>query len=278
MTATLGPLTANGLQFHALQWGEPSAPLVLLVHGFPDTPHAWSDIGPALAARGFFVVAPFTRGYAPTERPRVDTTTRTMGEDLNALVGALGRQSAHLVGHDWGAEAAYAAVGLEPAKWKTLTTIAIPHRAAVRITARIAWGLRHFVVLALPGAARRFEENDFATMELLMRRWSPTWKFTAEDVAPVKACFREPGTTHAALGYYRAASALTPDFLRRKVTVKTLNIAGTDDPAITPAQFEETRSHYTAGLEVVAVPGGHFCHRESPQLVIDALLRHLDPA
>jgi len=271
----LGPLVANGLRFHALSWGEPSAPLVLLVHGFPDTPHSWSVIGPALAAKGFYVVAPFTRGYAPTERPTVDATTRTLGEDLNALVGALGRESAHLVGHDWGAEAAYAAVGLDASKWKTLTTIAIPHRAAIRITPRIAWGLRHFVALALPGAVQRFEANDFATMEVLVRRWSPTWKYTPDELAPVKACFREPGTTHAALGYYRAASARTPDFLARKIGVKTLNLAGNDDPAVTPAQFEETRRHYTGGFEVVGVPGGHFCHRESPQLVIDALLRHL---
>lgn len=249
--------------------------MAVLVHGFPDTPHGWDVIGQGLAAAGAFVVAPFLRGYAPSAAGPEDTTARDLGEDVCGLVTALGVERVHLVGHDWGAEAAYAAVGLAPEKFHTLTTIAIPHRATLKPTLGLAWAIRHFATLSLPGAEARFAKDDFAMIEKLIRRWSPTWKFSAEELAPIKACFRAPGTVHAALGYYRAAALRTPDFMAKPVTVPTLNVAGADDPGVRPAAFESTRSQYRSGFEVLVVPGGHFCHRESPEPVIAALLRHL---
>ncbi|MDP1920429.1 MAG: alpha/beta hydrolase [Myxococcales bacterium] len=268
-------LVANRLRVRALTWGSRGGPVVVLVHGFPDTPHGWDVIGQALAESGAFVVAPFLRGYAPSEAGAKDTTTRDLGEDVIGLVAALGVQRVHLVGHDWGAESAYAAVALAPEAFHTLTTIAIPHRATLTPTPQLAWAIRHFVTLSLPGAEARFAKHDFAMMEELITRWSPTWKFSADELAPIKACFREPGTVHAALGYYRAAALRTPDFMAKPVTVPTLNIAGTDDPGVRPAAFESTRRHYLAGFEVLTVPGGHFCHRESPEPVIAALRRQL---
>ena len=60
-------IDANGLTFAALAWGEPDATLALLVHGYPDTAHTWRHLGPELAEMGYRAVAPFTRGYAPTD-------------------------------------------------------------------------------------------------------------------------------------------------------------------------------------------------------------------
>lgn len=267
-------LVAAGRRVKALTWGARGGAPVMLVHGFPDTPHGWDVIGQALADAGAFVVAPFLRGYAGSP-PERDTTLRDLGDDVCSLVTALGVEQLHLVGHDWGAEAVNAAVGLAPEKFLSLTAIGIPHRAAITPSLSLAWALRHLVTLSLPGAEGRFARNDFAMMTMLIERWSPTWKYTADDLAPVKACFREPGVLHAALGYYRAASAFTPSFMKKPVTVKTLNIAGADDPGVRPAVFEGTRRHYTNGFELLTVPGGHFCHRESPALVITALRRHL---
>lgn len=267
--------TANGLKFGCLEWGEVSKPLVLMAHGFPDSPHAWTEIGSAVAAAGYWCVAPFLRGYSPSEAGPRDTTSEDLARDGAAWVEALGRKKAHLVGHDWGAELAYGAVGVAPEKFFSLTAVAIPHRVRLEFTWKILWGLRHFNSLALPWAEKRFAANDFAELEMLTRRWSPTWKFTAEELAPVKACFREPGTVHAALGYYRAAAIRTPAFLKPKVQVPTLVIAGMDDPAVAVRDYDTTREHFEKGFEVLAVRGGHFCHREDPKPVIEALLKHL---
>ena len=264
---------ANGLRFAYLEWGK--GPLVVAFHGFPDTPHSWSELGPAIAAAGFRVVAPFLRGYAPTSMPARDTTVQDLAEDVIALISALGEERAHLIGHDWGAEAVYAAVGLAPTRVLTLTAIGIPHRATLKPTPKLAWAIRHFVTLNLPGAEARFAANDFDQMEMLIHRWSPTWLFTADELAPVKACFREPGTVHASLGYYRASKVATPELLKARVTVPTLCVAGGDDPGVDPATYEATRKHFTGRFEVAVIPGGHFCHRESGAELLPKLLAHL---
>ena len=264
---------ANGLRFAYFEWG--TGPLVLAVHGFPDTAHTWDVIAPALAARGYRVVAPFLRGYAPTAMPAGDTTVRDLGEDVVALITALGEERAHLLGHDWGAEAVYAAVGLAPQRVLSLTAVGIPHRASIMPTPKLGWALRHFAMLRIPGAEKRFAEKDFAELEMLIRRWSPTWKFTAADVAPIKESFRAPGTVHAAVGYYRAASVLTPSFMKTRVSVPTLTVAGADDPGVSPAVYESTRKHYAGVFELAVIPGGHFCHRESPELFIRRMLGFL---
>ncbi len=270
---TRGTIQANGLRFATLEWG--TGPLVLCFHGFPDTAHTWDVVGPGVAAAGFRVVAPFMRGYAPTALPPKDADSRTLGQDVLALIDAFGAAPARIVGHDWGAEAVYAAVGLDPARVDRLISIAIPARIAVPLTPPILWALRHFATLRLPGAEARFAADDLAGIELFWRRWSPTWKYTESDLAAVKESFRAPGVVHAALGYYRAAELLAQDYLRPKIPVPCLSIAGADDPGISPAAFERTRPQFAAGFSVVTVPGGHFCHRESPQAVIDAMVPFL---
>src|SRR4051812_7152987 len=79
---------ANGVRFGYLEQG--TGPLVLLVHGFPDTAHSWSHAMPLIAAAGYRAVAPFTRGYFPTAVPADDKYDGdTLGKDLLALIDAL---------------------------------------------------------------------------------------------------------------------------------------------------------------------------------------------
>jgi pimeloyl-ACP methyl ester carboxylesterase len=257
------------------EWGT-SGPLVLLWHGFPDSAHTWDVIAPGIAAAGYRVVAPFLRGYAPSGIPSSDADARTLGRDVIALADALGGDDVRIVGHDWGAEAVYAAAALAPDRFRQMVAIAIPHRAAIRMTPSLLWSIRHFITLTLPGAETRFAANDYAMVEVLFRRWSPTWRHSPEDLELAKNELAAPGGLHAALGYYRAARLRTPDFLRAKVLVPTLCIAGADDPGVSPAVFEATRNHFPGGYEVVTVPGGHFCQRESPGPCTAAILRFLE--
>ncbi|HEU5056020.1 MAG TPA: alpha/beta fold hydrolase, partial [Kofleriaceae bacterium] len=85
MPPTTRVVKANGLSFTCLEEGE--GPLVLLLHGFPDTAHSWDAIRPALAAAGYRAVSPFTRGYAPTSRPADgDYRMEALADDAVALV------------------------------------------------------------------------------------------------------------------------------------------------------------------------------------------------
>ncbi len=265
---------ANGLRFGYLEAGE--GPLVLLMHGFPDTAHSWDDVRPRLAEAGFRAVTPFMRGYAPTEIPKGDRYyAKHLGGDVVGLIEALGEEKAVVVGHDWGAFGSYAAANLAPEKLTKLVIVGIPHPATMKPTPRLAWGVRHFVTLRLPGAARRFARRDFAEMKVLYDRWSPTWDAPPEELEATKNALSAPGSCHAALGYYRCLTPVVPGLLRKRIQVPTLIFAGLDDSIVEPSVYERGARMFTKGYEVVSLPGGHFLHRESPDGFAEALLRFL---
>jgi pimeloyl-ACP methyl ester carboxylesterase len=265
---------ANGLRFGYLESG--AGPLVLLVHGFPDTAYSWNATRRALAAAGFRAVAPFTRGYAPTAVPEQEAyDSDTLGRDLIALVRALGREPAVIVGHDWGASAAYSAAALAPDALKLLVTIAIPHPASVTPTPSLLWAVRHFFALNRRSALRWVPDRDFAYIDELLRRWSPNWNPGPEEAAAVKTIFRNPKNLDAALGYYRALRPWPPSSHKMKIGVPTVSFAG-DSDIMPPAAYERARSRFTGPYEVVQMPGGHFMHREHPDIFNEKLLRVLE--
>ncbi|MCB9595271.1 MAG: alpha/beta hydrolase [Sandaracinaceae bacterium] len=266
---------ANGLRFAYLEAGE--GPLALLVHGFPDTPHGFRELVPALVSAGYRVVAPYTRGYAPTEIPATRVTRiDELATDVLALVEALGHRSCVLVGHDWGAATAYLAAAKEPSRVEKLVTIGIPHPAALEPSLRTLWVGRHFIDFKIPGAVSRVARDDLSHIDRLYRRWSPTWRFGPEETAPVKASFADRASLDAALGYYRGFSPRErSEALRGKIRVPTLAVAGLDDPAIGVDAYEKARRKFSADYRVAALPGGHFVHRECPVAFRDAVLDFL---
>jgi pimeloyl-ACP methyl ester carboxylesterase len=267
-------ITANGVDFAYFEEGR--GPLVLLVHGFPDTAHTWDHVRPALAEAGYRAVSPFTRGYAPTSVPsdgRYDSDT--LGRDLVALVEALGESSAVIVGHDWGASATYSAAVIAPERVRLLVTLAIPHPASVMPTPVVAWKVRHFFALSRKNAAAMVRANDFAYVDELVHRWSPAWKVPPGETDAVKACFRDPAALDAALGYYRALRLRLPPAQRKRIGVPAVSFAGETD-ILEQAAFDRARSRFTSTYEVVRMPGGHFLHREHPERFTSELLAVLD--
>jgi pimeloyl-ACP methyl ester carboxylesterase len=264
---------ANGLRFAYLEDGR--GPLVLLLHGFPDTARSWDHARARLAARGFRAVSPWLRGYAPTAIPPRDTDAETLGRDALALIGALGETSAIVVGHDWGAAAAYAAAALEPTRLAKLVVIGIPHPASLKPTPTKLWMVRHFFAYKLPGAAARFARNDFAALPAIYKRWSPVWSPPAEEFAAIRTTFAERASLDAAFGYYRQLRFRPQPFFRKPIEVPTIAFAGLDDPIVGPADFAAARRMFTADYVVEEMRGGHFMHREHPDDFAAKLLAHL---
>ena len=105
---------ANGVRLHIAEQG--TGPLVVLLHGFPESWHSWRRQFDPLAAAGFRVVAPDQRGYGRSDRPEaVDAyTILHLVGDVVALIQALGEEKAYVVGHDWGAPVAWHTALLRP--------------------------------------------------------------------------------------------------------------------------------------------------------------------
>jgi pimeloyl-ACP methyl ester carboxylesterase len=263
-------IEANGLRFAYLSEG--SGPLVLLFHGFPDTARTWDHVRPQIAARGFRAVTPWMRGYAPTAIPPRDADAETLARDVVALIEAFGEKQALVVGHDWGALAAYGAASLAPEKLRKLVTVAIPHPASITPSLMTAWRVRHFVAYKLRSAPRRFAADDFAALPRIYRRWSPAWNPAPEEFSAVRECFADSASLDAAFGYYRALGFRPP---RWKISVPTVVFAGTDDPIVQPATYHAAARFFTNGYTVEEMAGGHFLHREHPQTFVDKLLPHL---
>ncbi|MER7580165.1 alpha/beta hydrolase [Kitasatospora sp. NPDC097691] len=116
----------NGVRLHLAEQGE--GPLVLLLHGFPESWYSWRHQFAPLAEAGYRVVAPDQRGYARSEQPAsVDAYTLLhLVGDVTALIGALGEERAVVVGHDWGAPVAWATAALRPDLVRGVAGLSVP--------------------------------------------------------------------------------------------------------------------------------------------------------
>ncbi|MFD8320253.1 alpha/beta fold hydrolase [Kitasatospora purpeofusca] len=116
----------NGVRLHVAEQGE--GPLVLLLHGFPESWYSWRHQFAPLAEAGYRVVAVDQRGYARSEQPEsVDAYTLLhLVGDVTALIGALGEESAVLVGHDWGAPVAWSTAALRPDLVRGVAGLSVP--------------------------------------------------------------------------------------------------------------------------------------------------------
>src|SRR4249920_86820 len=202
---------ANGLEFGLLEAG--SGPLALCLHGFPDTAHTWRHLLPVLAGAGFHAAAPFMRGYAPTAVPADGAyQLGALIADAVALHETLGGDGdAVLIGHDWGAEAAYGAAAHAPDRWRRLVTLAVPPAALDPVLFTDYEQLKRFFYLFLFRDPLGFADalvasGGMAFLDKLWLDWAPGYQ-AGEDLARVKECLREPANLAAAIGYYRAAGA-----------------------------------------------------------------------
>ncbi len=249
-------------------------PLVVLIHGFPDTPHGWERISERLVAAGFRTVRPWLRGYHPDTivdgRP-YDLVT--IGSDPIRLLDALGEREAILVGHDWGSVIAYGAATLHPERVRAIVPIALPHPNLLPRDPATMWAARHFFVLNLPWAERKMRRNDFAYLETLYRRWTPNWRGPARDgcVARAKEAFADQRSLHGALDYYRALSPRLAPELTRASSVPGLVVADTN--GIDLEIWERTEAMLGEGSETLVLPGtGHWPHREAEDAFLERLL------
>lgn len=121
-------IEANGIRINIAEQGE--GPLVLLVHGFPETWYSWRHQIDDLAAAGFRVVAPDMRGYGRSEAPQAidQYTILHLVGDMVGILDALGAPTAVIVGHDWGASVAWQAALTRPDRFRAIAALSVPFR------------------------------------------------------------------------------------------------------------------------------------------------------
>jgi pimeloyl-ACP methyl ester carboxylesterase len=266
---------ANGLQFGVLEAG--SGPLALCLHGFPDAAYTWRHLLPALAGAGFHAVAPFMRGYAPTAVPADGAYhLGALVADAVALHEVLGGDAnAVLIGHDWGAEAAYGAAAFAPDRWRRLVTLAVPPAALDEVLFSDYEQLkRSFYLFMFRDPAGLAEtavaRDDLAFLDKLWRDWSPGFQ-PGEHLARAKDCLRQPANLAAALGYYRAA--VDQEAAARQAPQPALYLHGARDGCIGVDLVRGAERLLAPSSRMIVIDeAGHFLHLEKPGQVNDHIL------
>ena len=283
MTAEVHELAVGGYTFRARTAGPEEAPVVLLLHGFPQTSRCWTAELAALADAGYRAVAVDQRGYSPGARPD-DPAAYAMPhlvDDVLGLVDALGGGPVHLVGHDFGGSVAWTVAGHHPDRVRTLTVASTPHPLAFVRAYQAGETGDSSDQNRRSGYMRAFRETPRGELEAqLLADGGAGLRlvFAGLPEAAVDAHVRdlsEPGALVAAIDWYRAmsakASAAVPP-----CAVPTLYVWGDGDPAIGRDAAVATADHVTGPYRFEVLEGvGHWIPELAPDRFTSLLLEHL---
>lgn len=274
----------NGVRLHYVRQG--SGPLVLLLHGWPQTWYEWRHLLPALAD-DFTVVAPDLRGYGLSDKLRGGSDKRTMAADVRALARHLGHERVRLVGHDRGARVAHRYALDHPGEVERIAVLDIvPTREVFRRTdATLARGFWHWFFHLQPDLPELLVGGNVeAYLRWFYERW--TWDrsaFPPEVVDVYVRAFSAPGALRAGFDDYRAsfpddmaaddASAAAGD----RLTMPLLALWGATG-LIDSLPVLDIWRDYAADVRGEGLPEcGHFLPEERPDAVLDHLRAFLGP-
>ena len=276
VTIEVGELT-----FDATTAGPQDGPVVLLLHGFPQTRRCWRLQVPLLADAGYRVIAPDQRGYSPGARPDTvaDYAMPMLMADALAFIDWADAEHAHVVGHDWGATVSWQLAARHGERLHSVVPVSVPHPLAYTEALNDpesdqgdrSWYFEWF--------ARADAEDQFLIDGAAQLR--TVYTATGLDEADADAYIAELGTVDAlrgALNWYRAAGPELIDGLGA-VTVPTMHVWSTDDPALGPEGAHRTGDHVDGPYRLEVLDGvGHWIPELAPAAFSRLLLDHLESA
>lgn len=265
----------DGLVFEVTDSGPADAEAIVLLHGFPQDRSAWDAVSQRLNAAGYRTLAPDQRGYSPAASPHQVSAyaMRELVGDVAALIEGSGRQTVHLVGHDWGGAVAWAMAAALPHKIASLTVLSTPHPAAMQ------WAMRHggqwknswymgvFQVPWLPERllAGRLQERLFTPSGL-----------PASQAKHYVERFATPQSLRGPINWYRALGA---SMLRRPdsagshaLTVPTTYVWGRKDSALGEPAARKSAEFVCGPYEFLILEAGHWLPERRADEVADAVL------
>lgn len=268
------------LLFDVTDSGSSDGPVVVLLHGFPQRASSWSAVTAALTEQGYRCLAPNQRGYSDGARPSGRRAYRTaeLVEDVLALLDAAGADRVHLVGHDWGANVAWAVAAHHPARLASLSALSVPHPAAFSralVTSRQAFASWYMAVFQLPV----FPELILTGGNDGWRRlatWLRSSGQSAEAAERDARAMAAPGRLRAALNWYRAIPFADPRTAAVTVPVPTLFVWSDGDSAVLRSAADRCADWVTGPFTFEVLIGvSHWIPDEAPTEVASLLLDHL---
>jgi pimeloyl-ACP methyl ester carboxylesterase len=273
--------TRSGLTFTVDVAGPADGPLVLLLHGFPESRHSWRAALPALAEAGYRAIAPDQRGYSPGARPDPKELANyafdKLVNDAIEIVAAAGHDGRrfHLVGHDWGGQVSWGVATAHPRRLASLTVMSRPHPKSFRRALDKPDGEQkkrsrhHRAFLDAETGKLLLADNARRLREGLFGQGVP-----AAAMGEHLSVLGSPAAMEAALAWYRANVGLAADI--GAIEVPTLYIWGDVDATVGPDAAHGTGEFVSAAFAMEVLPGiGHFVMDQAPARAVELLLSHL---
>jgi pimeloyl-ACP methyl ester carboxylesterase len=275
-------IAAGRLNFHAVIAGPPTAPLVILLHGFPEGWRGWRRQIAPLAEAGFRVVVPDQRGYGASPKPNGVAAYRLdlLSADVVALAEALGHQSFDVVGHDFGGIVGWWAALTEPARVRRLVVVNAPHPVAARRYLRRhgrqilrSWYIFLFQAPRLP--ERLLSARNYAALSAALAGSAPAGLFGEAELRGYRAAWAEPGALTSMLNWYRAFARFRAGAADLTVRSPTLILWGDRDRFLEFGMAEASLRFAELG-RLIRIPGAsHWVQHEHADLVAREILRFL---
>ncbi|MGF7134669.1 haloacetate dehalogenase [Paraburkholderia sp. EB58] len=273
---------ANGIRQHYLDSG--NGPVVVLLHGFPETSFAWRFQIPALAEK-FRVIAPDLRGYGETDKPASGYDKRNMAQDLIALLDELGIEKIALVGHDRGARVATRFAKDHPQRLDRLVVMDnVPTRVVAQNmnaqTARAYWFFLFHLVPDLPETLIAGKEAEW------LHHFFADWCYNPHAIDGVAfdtyvRAYKRPGAVRGAMSDYRAnAEDVKQDLADAdtRIACPTMAVWGEDFYAVGGMfDMKAVWEGMASQLRAEPIPQcGHLPQEEQPERVNALLLDFLE--
>jgi pimeloyl-ACP methyl ester carboxylesterase len=268
-------IETDGVGVEVFVDGDPAAPPVLLLHGWPDSHDLWRDQIPALLAAGYRVIAPDLRGLGASDRPEeVDAYNLVfLLADVVGVLDQLDIERTHVVGHDWGAALAWALAAFVPARVDHLVALSVGHPASFTAAGfpqrEKSW---YMLLFQFEGIAEQWlSADDWANL----RAWS-----NHPGLDTVLPLLERPGALTASLNLYRANAApsalVAPAIEFPAVEAPTMGIWGTEEFALTEQQMTGSAAFVTGPWRYERIEGhSHWLTLEVPARINELLLDFL---
>ncbi|MFE9788521.1 alpha/beta fold hydrolase [Nocardia salmonicida] len=276
MSTQLATFTRAGLEFDVVDSGPPDGPVIVALHGFPQTATSLQPLAALLNARGYRTIVPNQRGYSPGARPagRMAYRVQELVDDVVALIDDIDRGPVHLVGHDWGAMVAWSVAAARPELVRTLVTVSVPHPGAFTrsmISSDQLLRSYYMALFQLPVLPERFIRARPAVFDQILARSG----MSADAIARVHTEIIDSGALTTALNWYRALAITTPRAVTARVSVPVTHVWSTGDVGLTRRGAELTGAFVTGDYRLAVLDGSHWLPEERPDelaaLVIDRI-------
>jgi pimeloyl-ACP methyl ester carboxylesterase len=266
-------VAVRGIRIHIAEAGEPDAPPVLLLHGWPQHWYVWRRVMQALSPDRR-LIAPDLRGFGWSEAPGDGYDVETFTVDQVALLDELGIDRVPVIGHDWGGVVAFLLGLRHPDRTDRALMLNAPHlwaRASLRLLPEL-WRSWYTLAMAMPGLGPAMARNGIPAS--VLSRGNVGDPFQPGELEIYRDRLREPERARASSILYRNyqrlfLSAARGTYRKLRLTAPTRILFGARDRYVSPKLLEGYEP-YADDMRVELVPDcGHFIVNEKPELVIE---------